>query len=1577
MLHALNFLLDCSPDFLLFKMGAIKLFALYHQIEFKTKLVMKKNFTKIFLTGLLFLALNPNSFSQVVISQVYGGGGNSGATYKNDFIELFNRGTATVDLTGWSVQYASSTGSSWTVTNLFGSIAPGHYYLIQEAAGTGGTTALPAPDATGTIAMSGTAGKVALVSNTTALTGTCPTENIVDFVGFGTTANCYEGAGPTPAPSNSTSVSRANNGCTDANDNATDFSSGAVNPRNSASPTNSCIVSASTVSIAAGSNAAEPSTSGSFTINFNPETSSITTLNIGFSGTATFGTDYSVSYSNGATEASGVLTVPAEVSSVTVTVTPIDDNDVESDETISLGISSPSGGYTVGASSANITLTSDDVAPASYISLVNTYTQDFNTLANTGTSSTLPTGWLFSEAGTNANALYTAGTGSSTAGDTYSFGTASSNDRAFGTLQSGSLNPTIGAQIQNNSGTAITKLKITYTGEEWRLGTINRTDYLLFQYSLDATDLSTGTWTSVSNLDLATIDASGPVGAKDGNSLNKNISYTIRNLNIPAGAVFLIRWTDFNASGSDDGLAVDDFTIEANPLDNTPPQIVSLNPANAATGVSLNTAATVQFSEEVQSGTGNIYLKKLSDGSIVHTFSISDPAVVVSGSQVQVTISNLQALTGYYFEMDPGVITDLDNNAFAGFTGSSTWSFTTGINLFTADFQNCSSALSDGFTQFSQVGDIVWACTTFGRDPNAPSGTAPFPYGVQINGFANGTNVPNVDWLISPSFDLTGTNYPLLSFWSRNAFNGLPLQLKVSTDYVSGDPATATWTDINGRFPNQASNVWTISSNINLSAFKQPNVHFAFVYTSTDDDGARWTLDDIKLDNSPTPPPPSLTVSTTDINFGYAASGATTDKTFTFIGNDLTGDVTVTSTGAFLLSKDGQAFSSSVSYSQSDANNITETVHVRFAPSQSNQDFNGTVSISTDPSISETVNLKGTSIDPATTLEVVNWNMEWFGSPLQDPANDDLQQQNAAKVLKDANADIYALVEVVNESRLASIVSQMPGYSYVICDYGSHTNPYETGAGSINDAQKEAFVYKTSLFSNVTTRPMMTNGVNTAADLSNPNYNYWSSGRYPFLFTADLTMNCVTQKINFIAIHAKANTSPTTTSYERRAAGAQALHDTLLAEFADERVILLGDFNDDLDQSITAGFTTTSWSSFTTDPAHFYAVTLPLSEEGKKSTVSYNDMIDQVVITDNLVPNYLPGSATVLTDIAAQIPNYGSTTTDHYPVFSRYIFKNTTAPLFNSYTDVQKYCVSANGQYTIPAITATDDCGDGVNYSYSITGATERSGTGADASGTFNVGTSKITWTATDSWGNATTHEAGITINTNPVVAIPDAFALPSGTLSNTVYIGYAPASSINLNATASGGTPGYSYSWSGGATSSSVLVSPTDNTNYSVTVTDANGCQATATKNIDAIDIRCGRKNDKVILCHTTSKKNITLVVSQNAVAAHLAHGDMLGLCSPDPGSEADPCGSLAPDLHAIAFPNPTIYSFAVFIISGDSRYPVSLRVTGINGNLIEQRSNLAVGQIVILGQKYRRGTYFAELSQGADKVTIKLIKL
>lgn len=193
---------------------------------------------KTFFTAFILL-LSLHASAQLKISQVYGAGGNTGATYNRDFVEIFNPTSSSVTATSWSIQYASNTGISWQVQTFTATIPAGGYLLIGLGSGANGV-ALPTVDVSGSIAMAGGAGKVALVSSTTALSGSCPLASTVDFVGYGATANCFEGSGPTPAPSATLSVFRALNGCTDSNNNASDFSTATPAPRNSASPVNSC-----------------------------------------------------------------------------------------------------------------------------------------------------------------------------------------------------------------------------------------------------------------------------------------------------------------------------------------------------------------------------------------------------------------------------------------------------------------------------------------------------------------------------------------------------------------------------------------------------------------------------------------------------------------------------------------------------------------------------------------------------------------------------------------------------------------------------------------------------------------------------------------------------------------------------------------------------------------------------------------------------------------------------------------------------------------------------------------------------------------------------------------------------------------------------------------------------------------------------------------------------------------------------------------------------------------------------------------------------------------------------------------
>jgi hypothetical protein len=206
------------------------------------------------------------------------------------------------------------------------------------------------------------------------------------------------------------------------------------------------------------------------------------------------------------------------------------------------------------------------------------YTQNFDTLANSGsTGSVLPAGWQVSENGSNANQTYAVGTGSANAGNVYSFGSAGSSERALGSLTSGSLSPVYyGALFTNALGTTLDSLTVSFTGEQWRRGNTpvgpTTSDRLNFQYRLAAGNLDTGSWITVDDLAFLAPSTATTEGLLNGN-LDANrtaLSATIGGLGIASGATFAIRWVDLDATGADDGLAIDDVSVLAAPVSAVP-----------------------------------------------------------------------------------------------------------------------------------------------------------------------------------------------------------------------------------------------------------------------------------------------------------------------------------------------------------------------------------------------------------------------------------------------------------------------------------------------------------------------------------------------------------------------------------------------------------------------------------------------------------------------------------------------------------------------------------------------------------------------------------------------------------------------------------------------------------------------------------------------------------------------------------------------------------------------------------------------------------------------------------------------
>lgn len=909
------------------------------------------------------------------------------------------------------------------------------------------------------------------------------------------------------------------------------------------------------------------------------------------------------------------------------------------------------------------------------------YTQDFNTLLNTGTTNalTLP-GWSLNETGGGArdNELYAGDNGGSGTGDTYSYGTIAATERALGSLQSGTLISSYGFYFTNNTGSTITSLRFEYTGEQWRLGTASRTDRLDFQYSADATSLTTGTWTNADQLDFITPNTVG-TGAKDGNAAGNRTSLvaTVGGLNIPVGSTFFIRWQDFGASGADDGLAIDDFTLTVNPPDGTAPVATQLVPQPGAVNVVLNPNCAISFSEPIQAGSGDS-LRVFTGATQVVALPID--SMTINGSSVSFTLRNLSAATSYYITIPPTFLKDTANNFFAGFSLPTEWSFSTFAALPTAynwDFNACGN-LSGGYSQFSVTGTQVWSCTAFGR--TYPGSGPSSDSALQMSGFS-GTAQLNEDWLISPQLDLSGfADLPLLRFYSRGAFTGPNPQLKVSTNYKGGNPALATWTDLNGRFPAAGVNVWTLSDSINLNSFKGVSVYIAWVYTSNPTDGAaRWTLDDVSIFNSPVAAAPDITVTPNSFNFGYIGFGGSSAwRPFSFNASDLLGDITLTAPPAFEISKDGITPGTSILYTPAQASG-TQVFYVRFVPTADDVNlFSGQVAV-TGTGISKTkLALSGSSLALSSTLDVVNWNIEWFGSTANGPTDLNQQQTNVQTVMNYLNADIYGVSEIVDTARLGNVTRNLAGgYSFVIADYCSFA-PNGADPDWIT-GQKTGFVYRTSMFSNVSVRGMLRDHATQAATDS-ASY-WWASGRFPFLMNADVTLNGATRNMNFIIIHAKANTGTDpekVEAYRRRKMAVTELKDTLDAFYSSSHVILFGDYNDDLDRTIapiTSGPDTISSYSYiiadSTDADSYKSISLALSRSGQASTSVGSDVIDHQIVSNEMFDIYVPGTIGVRTDAAATVTNFFTTTTDHYPVYSRFYYKQPLPSNLNTFEAVK------------------------------------------------------------------------------------------------------------------------------------------------------------------------------------------------------------------------------------------------------------------------------------------------------------------
>jgi endonuclease/exonuclease/phosphatase family metal-dependent hydrolase len=263
-------------------------------------------------------------------------------------------------------------------------------------------------------------------------------------------------------------------------------------------------------------------------------------------------------------------------------------------------------------------------------------------------------------------------------------------------------------------------------------------------------------------------------------------------------------------------------------------------------------------------------------------------------------------------------------------------------------------------------------------------------------------------------------------------------------------------------------------------------------------------------------------------------------------------------------------------------------------------------------------------------FSVVNWNLEFFGAPRYGPSDDSLQVANVARVLDVTQPDIIALQEISNDNAFKSLLEKLPSY------HGLCSSRYSFSFDTSGDfpPQKVCFVYKTSTVKVIRQKILFRELFdNNPSDL-------FSSGRLPYL----LEIEAMGQRLALINIHAKSGVDES--DFRRRLSDAQLLKDTL--DTFDMPLILLGDFNDDLDQSIVIRHESPYFDFV--DDAKYSCISRGLSNAGWHSTISYDDMIDHQIITSSLNEKHI--STSILNPF--MIPLYGRTTSDHLPVVSEF-----------------------------------------------------------------------------------------------------------------------------------------------------------------------------------------------------------------------------------------------------------------------------------------------------------------------------------
>lgn len=289
-------------------------------------------------------------------------------------------------------------------------------------------------------------------------------------------------------------------------------------------------------------------------------------------------------------------------------------------------------------------------------------------------------------------------------------------------------------------------------------------------------------------------------------------------------------------------------------------------------------------------------------------------------------------------------------------------------------------------------------------------------------------------------------------------------------------------------------------------------------------------------------------------------------------------------------------------------------------------------------------------------LETVTWNLLWYGTNNRSPSDKELQTKNIVEVADSLNADLFAFQEVANQEALDDIVQYMNGYSGFTANH-------------VPRNQKMAFVYNTNAIDSLDAGSIS----NVREDYQNEWSYYWANGRTPLFFRFKYKNS--DQEFYAVVIHAKAHTGENSQeyaeSYERRKKAAEGLYYYLQANKPDANIILLGDYNDDVDQSIyyeetPDNYAQTPYYQFVNDTDNFDVLTKKLSDEGESASINHEDLIDHITISNELFDEHVQNS-TLIHDPRAYIEDYEKTTSDHLPVWAKFEVTGTSKNLASNH----------------------------------------------------------------------------------------------------------------------------------------------------------------------------------------------------------------------------------------------------------------------------------------------------------------------